>query len=343
MPNSKLPSVCVCVPSYNAAKTIAASLASILAQTYENIQVLVIDNASSDETVRISDTYAARDPRVKVLRNVKNIGGEGNFTRCIQSATGDYTCIYHADDMYEPEIIAREVGFLEEHPKVGAVFCAARDIDESGRVIAARNLPATGGISKGGVFNFQQVLRTVLKIGNFMIFPSAMVRTEIYKNEIKAWNATEFSTAADLDVWLRIAEKHSLGFINRPLMRYRVSPSSYSYNFLRLKTIRDTMFLVLDFYIKKYAGSVIGPKEMADYRLLLLKDDTSIAINLLIKGERAKARLLLSPVFRLENMLDSLKSRGQFKMYSIGIAAFVLSLVPIGAMGRRLLAKARHN
>ena len=343
MAPSEPPLVCVCVPAYNAADTLAAALDSILAQTYKNIKVLVIDNASSDATTQIADLYAAKDRRVIVLRNAENVGAEGNFTRCIQSAAGDYTAIYHSDDMYDPGIIECEVRFLEEYKEAGAVFCAARDIDESGRVIGARNLPDAGGISNGGVFSFQQIFRAVLKTGNFMIFPGAMVRTSIYKNEIKAWKAEGFSTSADLDVWLRIAEKHPLGFINRPLMNYRVSSSSYSYNFARLKLTRHTIFPVLDFYIKKYAASFIGQREITDYRLLMLKDDINIAINLLIKGERVQARRLLSAVFNPVNPRDSLRSSVQFKIFSIGLAAWILSLIPLGTCGRRFLAKVRHN
>ncbi|MFA6433312.1 MAG: glycosyltransferase family 2 protein [Elusimicrobiales bacterium] len=337
------PLVCVCVPAYNSEATIAESLSSILDQTYANLIVMMVDNASTDATVKIAEKIAEKDRRLRIIRNPVNLGGEGNFTCCINLAGGEYTAIYHADDVYDPEIIEREVRFLEEHKEAGAVFCAARDIDETGRVIAARKLPSEGGIAKGGVFDFQQVFRTALKMGNFMVFPSAMVRTRVYKDEIKAWDPEHFSTSADLDVWLRIAERHPLGFINIPLMKYRVSASSYSYNFARLKTTRHAIFLVLDFYLKKYSGSFIGQSEMTDYRLLLLKDDINIAINLLIKGERACARRLLAPALKPENIRNSLRSRGQTRILAIGLAAWVLSLVPLGAQGRNFLARVRHN
>ena len=106
---------------------------------------------------------------------------------------------------------------------------------------------------------------------------------------------------------------------------------------------RHDIFLVLDFYLKKYTGSFSGQGEMADYRLLLLKDDISIAVNLLVKGERIQARRLLTAVFKPENVRDSLRSKGQFKIVLIGLAAWALSFIPLGTRGRRLLAGVRHR
>src|ERR1035438_397419 len=105
--NDEPPLVCICLPTYNAALTVRQTLNSILAQTYTNLVVHVSDNASTDDTLKVIESFA--DSRVKIHRHSINVGGEGNFDRCIQLAEGKYTAIFHSDDIYEPEMVAKQV------------------------------------------------------------------------------------------------------------------------------------------------------------------------------------------------------------------------------------------
>ena len=99
------PLVCICVPCYNSEATIGATLESLVSQTYRNIKIVVVDNASTDRTCGIVGGFMARDERVELRANGENIGAEGNFTRCLQEASGEYTAIFHADDVYLPEYV----------------------------------------------------------------------------------------------------------------------------------------------------------------------------------------------------------------------------------------------
>lgn len=337
----KNPLVCVCVPAYNAEGTIIESLRSILGQDYANLKVTLVDNASTDRTVELARGLAETDGRLEIVTGKKNIGGEANFTRCIQLAGGDYTAIYHADDVYTPGMVSAEADFLSRNPEAGAVFTGAAEIDGQGLEIGRRRLPFR--LADGRAHAFGEVFSEVLRRGNFMICPSAMVRTGIYKTEIKTWNGDKFKTSADLDVWLRIAEKHHLGFIDRPLMNYRVSPFSHSYNLARLRTTRHDMFLVLAHYAGKNKNAPAGGRGARDLELLLLKDNVNIAINHIIKGDTAQARARLAGIFSLSNILDSLRGPAQFKFLVYGYAAWLLSFLPLGRPGRALVAKARHN
>lgn len=341
-PDPARPLVCVCVPVYNAQATIAESLESILSQSYRNLKIIVVDNASTDDTVNIVEGYSKKDNRLEVVRNSANIGGENNFTRCIELASGAYTAIYHADDVYTSRIIEEEVGFLEKNGKVGAVFTAAMEIDSVGNTIGKRRIPAELSVGEGRSFPFDEIFRAVLRNGNFLTFPSALVRTDIYKTEILAWNGEKYRTSADLDVWFRIAEKHAIGLIDKPLLKYRVSSVSFSYTYSRLRTQRQDLFLVLEDYVRKYAGR-LGARALDDYRLLLLKDDISIAINHIIKGERLKALTHLRGIFRLENIRQSFKSLTQLKILAIGYAACCAAFLPLGEAGRKALAGIRHK
>ena len=335
------PLVCVCVPAYNAEATIGESLRSILGQDYAGLKVILADNASTDRTVEIARGLAEKDGRLEISRSAVNLGGEANFSRCIELAGGDYTAIYHADDIYCPEMVGEAAAFLSRWPEAGAVFTGAYEIDAENSVIGRRRPPAR--LADGRPHGFDEVFSEVLRRGNFMICPSAMVKTAIYKNEIKAWNGEKYRTSADLDVWLRIAEKHRLGFLDRPLLRYRVSQRSYTYNMVRLRTDRHDIFLVLREYVKKYAAFTAGKRGERDFRLLLLKDDINLAINQLINADAARAREKLKGIFSPANIAGSFGSLLQLKMLFYGYAAWLLSFLPLGGPGRALLAKVRHN
>src|SRR5450759_3573978 len=195
--SAELPLVCICIPTYNAAVTIYETLKSILAQTYSNLVVHISDNASTDDTLQVIESIA--DPRVTIHRQEINIGAEGNFNRCIQLAVGKYTAIFHADDIYEPDMVAKQVARLEADQTLGAVFTAATMIDEQGKRFGIIGRPVSGE-GDASVYRFPELMKAVLKHSNFVICPSAMVRTQIYQQEIVQWRANLFRSSADLDV-----------------------------------------------------------------------------------------------------------------------------------------------
>jgi glycosyltransferase involved in cell wall biosynthesis len=198
-----LPLVCICVPTYNAAASIRETLESILAQTYLNLTIHVSDNASTDETLKIVESIS--DRRISLYRHDVNIGGEGNFNRCIQYAAGKYTAIFHADDIYEPDMVAAQVAFLEEHQQACAVFTEASLIDEFGKHIGALHQPKSLA-ANGPLYHFPEMFKAILEHSNFLICPSVMARTRVYQEDIKSWRGELFGTSADLDVWLRLLQ-----------------------------------------------------------------------------------------------------------------------------------------
>jgi len=255
---SVLPLVCICVPTYNAADTVYETLKSILAQTYTNLVVHVSDNASTDDTLTVIESIS--DRRITIHRHDENVGGEGNFNRCIQYAEGRYTAIFHADDLYEPDMVAKQVAFLEAHLGAGAVFTEAMLIDEMGNRIGELRLPQ-GIESQNGLYDFVTMFKAVLRHSNFFICPSVMVRTQVYQQEIKCWRGELFKSSADLDLWFRILRLHPVGYLTERLMRYRISNSQWSAR-VRLGAERADFFLVLDHYL-----------EQEPIRVLLTSDD----------------------------------------------------------------------
>jgi glycosyltransferase involved in cell wall biosynthesis len=280
------PLVCICLPTFNVENTIDATLRSLLNQTYKNFNILVVDNCSDDNTVGVVSSF--EDSRVKVIRNLKNLGSEGNFTKCIQEAYGEYTAIYHADDIYHPEIISQQVAFLERHPHASAVFTEADVIDHQGKIFGHILIPSDIR-QKGPIYNFREIFRSILKNSNFLICPSAMVRTAVYKQKIVSWRSWLFKSSADLDVWLRILLQGPIGILPARLMRYRVSSVQGSAK-VRLAVDRSDFLMVLDFYMATdEVKCFILKSDLRNQRALERRDQIMRSINLLISGRQDDA------------------------------------------------------
>jgi glycosyltransferase involved in cell wall biosynthesis len=334
-----MPLVSICIPTYNAALTIRESLESILNQTYANILVHVSDNASSDDTLKIIESI--QDPRLIIHRHEINIGGEGNFNRCIQYAEGKYTAIFHADDVYELEIIKTQVTFLEENDEAGVVFTEAKTIDSNGRItgLIGQSFNGSGNID---LYDFHALFKTILRRGNFIVCPSAMFRTDLLKNQIERWRGELFKSSADLDVWLRIASSHCVAFLKQPLMRYRIDNKQYS-NKVRLRTTQADFFLVIDHYLQNLKFSEeLTKKDKLNYLMLLKNDMLWRSINFFCMGDMHRSMLLCRRVLSFNLIIASLSSLRNLMMLCASILMYVFNLFKLKKIGKFFITHLRN-
>lgn len=119
------PKVSVGVPVFNGAMTIARAIESLTAQTYRNLEIVISDNASTDATESVCRALAAGDPRVRYVRQPRNIGAASNFRAVLDLALGDYFLWAAADDWRSPDFIELNVSFLEAHPDFVSSVCPA--------------------------------------------------------------------------------------------------------------------------------------------------------------------------------------------------------------------------
>lgn len=300
--SDKSPSVCICVPTYNAGKTLEKTLLSISRQTYNNITVIVVDNASSDDTARIAEKFTFNDSRFTICKNELNIGAEGNFNRCIKLACSDYTAIFHADDIYAPDIIEKQLTYLEKHQNAGAVFCCAKYIDEQDNCIC--DAPTPHEILAGSAdreYSFRDVFPLILRDMNFLVCPSAMVRTAVYNEHVAVWDSKRFASSADLWVWLRILEKYTIGILPERLINYRISSFQGGSQLRHLNTNRADFFLVTDYYCSlPWVAQLLLPQMYSDLRFLEAIDSYARAVNAVILGDSALARDLTTRFLTFE-------------------------------------------
>jgi glycosyltransferase involved in cell wall biosynthesis len=329
------PLVCICVPTYNAESTVRETLISILEQSYTNIVIHISDNASTDKTLSIIEEI--NNPRIIIHRNETNVGGEGNFTRCIKLATGKYTAIFHADDIYEKEMVSKQVFFLENNVEVGAVFTNADIIDSNG-VFNGRYIGIPNNeITANNIYDFEYLFKAVLRHSNFFVCPSAMVRTKIYCEVIKDWNGLDFGTSADLDVWFRLSLNSVIGILPERLMRYRISEIQHTQK-LRSRTTRSDIFLVLDYYLQKdNVKFFMSSTEWLNFGRLERTDRIVRAANLYVLGKQDEAvRLCTDALSKAAFRSAAINKRG-FLTFLAGIILRVLIYIDLPRLGQPLI------
>ena len=131
-----MPKVSVVMASYNHEKYVGQAVRSVLDQTYQDFELVITDDSSTDRTA--AEIAQFTDPRIRLFRSPRNRGQFVATNHCLREATGEYIAVLNSDDVFLPAKLERQVRFLDEHPDVGAVFCQARIIDEQSRIMQGK-------------------------------------------------------------------------------------------------------------------------------------------------------------------------------------------------------------
>lgn len=339
--NSKQPLVSISIPVYNAEKTIAETIQSIINQTYNNLEIIIVDNASTDNTLQVIKKF--KDPRIKIYKNNKNIGAEKNFSKCVKLAKGRYIAIFHADDVYTKNMIKKQVEVFQNNPNIAAVFTRANKINSSGEIIGESRIPSH--LKNKKCYHFYEIFTSILENGNFLVTPSVMVKSEIYKKMIP-FNEKKFDTSADLDMWLRILEKHPIAIIDEKLMSYRISYEQGSYQLRKTRTEEADFFKVMNYYLSKFGTLEIPPNILKKYELLIQIDKIRCAINFLVKNKSEDAKKLLKNSLSIK--LFKMAIRNDKKIYFttyfiIGVILLLSIFLKIGYFSGKILHCLRYK
>jgi len=130
-----MPRVSIGMPVYNGERFVRQAIDSVLGQTFADFELIISDNASTDDTEKICRAYARRDPRIRYFRNETNIGAARNFNRVFRLSSGEYYKLANADDACAPDLVASCAGVLDRYPEVVLCYAQTTLIDERGAVI----------------------------------------------------------------------------------------------------------------------------------------------------------------------------------------------------------------
>lgn len=221
---SDAPAVSVCIPAYRGARHIGEAIESVLAQTFADFELLVLDDASPDDTAQVVLRYG--DPRIRLVRNERNAGVQANWNRCLELARGRYFKLLPQDDVLAPECLGRQVKVLQAdgEERIALVFCARRIVDGRSRELMTRRYRGRGE----GVIPARTVLRNCIQRGTNLIGePGAVLfRTELGRRA-GGFDAS-IGNVTDLDCWFRLLLHGDAYCLPERLASFRVAHGSWS-------------------------------------------------------------------------------------------------------------------
>jgi glycosyltransferase involved in cell wall biosynthesis len=203
------PRVSVLIGAYNNASTLERAARSMLEQTVSELELLIIDDGSTDATPEVAGALAGQDPRVRVLTMTSNVGIARSLNAGIEAATASVVAVLDADDWSEPERLARQLEVLEAHPDVAVAGCRMREVDETGRELTPRTRLASGDIT--------DLLMRFNPVPN----SSAAFRRDAALS-VGGYDPA-YRWAAEYDLWLRLAERHRVFALDETLATRQMS------------------------------------------------------------------------------------------------------------------------
>lgn len=215
IPNRKIymPKISVLLSAYNAQDYLKDAIESILSQTFRDFEFIIIDDGSTDSTLKIIQSF--NDKRIRIISHQKNIGLTKSLNEGLKIAKGRYIARMDADDISLPQRIEKQSAFLDKYPKVGIVSCWHQVINPQNIIIGEHKSPTTNNS-----------LKKLLAKSNQFTHSSVMIQSDCLK--IVGLYREEFTYAQDYDLWLRFAQHYDIAKIPDYLLQWRLNLKSLS-------------------------------------------------------------------------------------------------------------------
>lgn len=209
------PSVSILMPVYNNEAYLSGTLDSLLAQTFRDFELIIIDDASTDGSGEIINDYSQRDKRIQVITNEQNVRVAGSLNRGLKLCRGELIARADGDDLYFPDRLEKQVKYMQANPEIGVAASSIQEIDEHNRVIRTVEEPTQ-----------DEDLRFLLNFGCIYIHPAVIMRKSLV-DTVGGYDEVEFQHACqDYDLWARLSEHTQFGNVGEVLMQYRIHPES---------------------------------------------------------------------------------------------------------------------
>lgn len=265
--------VSIIIPTFNRRDYITIALDSVMAQTYKDYEIIIIDDGSSDDTKEVLKPY---QDKIRYFYQ-DNRGIPATRNRGIGEAQGDYIAFLDSDDYWLSEKLERQIGCFSKHPHYGMVATRCSCTTPDGRFLK-KNRPGKSG----------RVLMDLFK-ANFIRTSSAMIKKECFE-KVGLFDES-LPECEEYDLWLRIAKHYPIGFINKPLTVYTDNPQGVSTDSLagRLQRLK-----VLE---KDYLKECI-PHPL--YRKRLASNYHYVGRHYLKQGEKSEGKKYLKQAITLD-------------------------------------------
>lgn len=256
MITSSEPKVTVIIPAYNRESYIGKTVDSVLSQSYKNIELIVVDDGSSDGTRKILEEYGKK---LTLLEHEQrsNKGQSASINVGLKNASGDYVAVLDSDDFWHVDKIKLQVAFLEQNPEVGLVYGNGEGVNATGEYLYDIYPETHQEFNKPG---------NVLQDCYFLVPNNSLVRKSIF-DKVGGFDES-LRSAQDHDMAIRIAEVTKLAYINHKWFYYRRHGQSISQNNAELRW--NNGFIILAKAVKRYPYSrltVLKRKAVLHFRL----------------------------------------------------------------------------
>ena len=268
---SDLPIVSLLVPCYNHAKFLDDCLGSIASQTYKNIELIICDDCSKDDSFTVINSHKeeleSQISHVLIMRNETNQGVTKNLNRMIKLAKGDFIKIIASDDALAENAIEEFVSYAGENPSADVIFCNGKVIPEDVRIFEKGAIEQCGKIYDKAPDLAAQRLAENIFYSNELSAPCAFYRRSVFE---RYGLYDETFSIEDLEFWLRLLEKGGCGFafLDEPLVYYRRNAESITSSSVNERTEQRLIrFHTAELTILEKYRSLVSPKVFADAML----------------------------------------------------------------------------
>lgn len=213
---SLAPKVSVCIDSFNYGRFLPEAIESVLRQSFQDFEIIITDDRSTDDSFAIAQRYAARDPRIVAVQNAQNLGMVRNRNACLALARGEFVKTLHADDfLVSNEALAKMVAALESNRAIALVAAARRTVDETGGPLDTwSSFEATARPISGTTV----ITRCLFEQRNLIGGPSAVM----FRRALASRGFDEdFFVMADMEMWFHLLEQGCFLYLDEPLCAFR--------------------------------------------------------------------------------------------------------------------------
>lgn len=207
--------VSVIIPNFNCSQFLQRSIDSVLSQSIEDLEVLIIDDGSTDDSVSVIQNVT--DPRVRSIIQPRNTGGASALNIGIRNTHAPLIAICNADDEWLPQKLATQLSFSDRQSP-GAIFSDCDWIDETGRSLSRQEVPEYNAFKVHNKSRSEWI-RTLYKI-NCLCHPSVLIRRQVYDD--CGFYDNRFRQLPDFDMWLRLIQKFDIFVVPEKLVRFRL-------------------------------------------------------------------------------------------------------------------------
>lgn len=259
------PKVSICVPTFNGANYLRQAIDSVLEQDYQDFEIVIVDNCSTDQTATVVDGLLLKaGRRIRFYKNDRNIGMAGNLNKCLEYARGMYIKFLCVDDLLLPGCLEQMAEGLDTYPLVTVICGGRRAINEAGEALGLRRYAPQSLIVRGS-----KAITRCLFGGNFIGEPTAVM---FRKRDLISCFREDLPQLMDMEMWFRLLERGDLLSIEKPLCAIRNHDAQMTHvNIKAGRIVSDHVKIFGDYSHKTYLETspllVIRHKLLMTYRV----------------------------------------------------------------------------